>query len=99
MKPGLKVSSNTPRLSAYTTVFDVDANAIGIDSRCSACLSHDINDFVGRVTKTNRRIQGFGGETLLDVYSGTIVWKWLDDEGLEHRFKIPKSVPEVVTGY
>merc|ERR1712070_294894 len=22
---------------------------------------------------------------------GTIIWKWLDDKGLEHRFKIPKS--------
>ena len=66
-------SSNAPRLSAYTTRFDVDANAIGIDNRCSACISHDINDFVGNVTKTNRRIKCFGGETMSNVYSGTIV--------------------------
>ena len=84
-------SSQTPRLSAFTTVFDTDANAIGIDNRCSACLSNDINDFIGPVTKTNRRIKGFGGEALMDVYMGTIIWKWLDDEGLEHRFKILKS--------
>ena len=68
-------SSQTPRLSAFTTVFDTDANAIEIDNRCSACLSNDINDFIGPVTKTNRRIKGFGGEALMDVYMGTIIWK------------------------
>ena len=89
-------SSRAPRLSTFTTVFDTDSNAIGIDNRCSACLSHDINDFVGPVTNTKRRIKVFRGETLLNVYIGTIIWQWLDDEGLEHQFKISKSyyVPE-----
>ena len=67
-------SSRALHLSKFTTVFDTDSNAIGIDNRCSACLSHDIDDFVGPVTNTNRRIKGFGGETLLNVYIGTIIW-------------------------
>ena len=36
-------------VSSRTVLFDSDAKQIGIDNRCSACISHDINDFVGPV--------------------------------------------------
>jgi len=78
------------------SLFDTDAAKIGIDNRCSACISYDINDFDGPVTKVNRAIKGFGGERTFNVYQGTIVWKWCDNEGEIHRFRIPNSyyVPE-----
>ena len=82
--------------SSRTVLFDSDAKAIGIDNRCSACISHDLNDFVGPVVKSNKTIRGFGGRTKMKVYKGTIAWNWLDDNGVMTKFKIPGSyyIPE-----
>ena len=44
-----------------TAYFDTDSMPIGIDNRCSACISHDIRDFVGTLQECNRTIKGFGG--------------------------------------
>ena len=41
--------------------FDRDSKLIGIDNRCSACISPGIDDFIGKVTKTDKTIRGFGG--------------------------------------
>ena len=41
--------------------FDTDAEYVGIDNRCSACISHEISDFIGNVSETKRSIKGFGG--------------------------------------
>ena len=71
--------------------FDTDSGRVGIDNRASACISHDISDFVGPLKKVHRAIKGFGGEKTWDIYTGTIVWKWYDNDGNLHRFKIPKS--------
>ena len=71
--------------------FDSDSKLIGFDNRCSACISLDINDFVGRVVKTDNTITGFGGTTITKVYRGTIAWSWHDDNGALHRFKISNS--------
>lgn len=71
--------------------FDTDSGRVGIDNRASACISHDISDFVGPLKKVNRAIKGFGGEKTWNVYTGTIVWKWHDNDGQLHRFKIPNS--------
>ena len=71
--------------------FDTDSGRIGIDNRASACISHYIGDFVGPLVKVNRAIKGFGGERVWNVYKGTLVWRFCDDEGQVHRFKIPDS--------
>jgi hypothetical protein len=41
-------------------------------------------------------IKGFHGSKTTEVMTGTILWKWLDSNGLEHEFKIPGSyfIPE-----
>ena len=79
-----------------SAAFDTDGAKVGIDNRCSACISHDIKDFEGPVTKVNRSVRGFGGERKFNVSQGTIVWKWCDNEGKVHKFKIPNSyyIPE-----
>ena len=61
--------------------FDTDSGRIGIDNRASACISHYIGDFVGPLVKVNRAIKGFGGERVWNVYKGTLVWRFCDDEG------------------
>jgi len=72
--------------------FDTDSGPIGIDNRCSGCISHNIDDFVdGKVTKLNRAIKGFGGTKTMNVSQGTLVWKWTDNMGELHRFEIPNS--------
>ena len=43
------------------STFDTDSIPIGIDNRCTACISHKIEDFVGPLRDTNRIIRGFGG--------------------------------------
>jgi hypothetical protein len=51
-------------IGAYSereVTFDTDSHAIGIDNRCSACISPDPNDFIGKFQSTNRTITGFGG--------------------------------------
>ena len=79
-----------------TTLFDTDAEQIGIDNRCSACISHRIEDFIGQPIPTKRSIKGFGGTRVANIMSGTIMWKWSDEQGKIHEFRIPNSyyVPE-----
>jgi hypothetical protein len=46
---------------------------------------------VGELRPVARAIKGFGGTHTPEVQMGTIKWKWLDDEGVEHTFLIPDS--------
>src|SRR5210317_790954 len=71
--------------------FDTDSGKVGVDSRCSACISHYKPDFVGKLIKVRRAIKGYGGVRYFDVWKGTICWKWADDDGILHRFLIPNS--------
>ena len=71
--------------------FDTDSMPVGIDNRCTACISCDIADFDGELTPCNRTIRGFGGTTTTNVQKGTILWRWQDDEGLTHEHRIPNS--------
>ena len=79
--------------------FDSYSLAIGLDNRCSAWIFNKLEDFDGPITKTNRTIKAFAGERVINVYSGTIIWKWLDDEGKRHTFRIPKSYYVPSGGY
>ena len=54
--------------------WDTDSGLVGIDKRCSACLSHDPDDFIGEITQCNRLIKGFGGTHHFDVFIGTLKW-------------------------
>ncbi len=71
--------------------FDADSGSVGIDNRCSACISHRIEDFIGTPRETRRTIKGFGGAKTGNVMTGTILWRWTDDSGKIHKFKIPNS--------
>ena len=79
-----------------TINFDTDAEQVGIDNRCSACISNKIEDFIGNPVQTKRSIKGFGGSRITNVMKGTIKWRWLDDLGKAYEFRIPNSyyVPE-----
>lgn len=76
--------------------FDTDSTNVGIDNRCTACISHCKDDFEGPLEATGRVIRGIGGKRIDNVMKGTIVWRWEDDQGLLHTFRIKNSfyVPE-----
>ena len=71
--------------------FDTDSAKVGVDNRASACISHKKSDFEGKLVRVYRSIKGFGGERIFNVYKGTLVWKWCDNEGKVHKFRIPNS--------
>ena len=75
---------------------DESSGRIGIDNRASACISHSLDDFTGPMTEVHRTIKGFGGTRTMGTKMGTIVWRWMDDQGRVHRHAIPNSyyIPE-----
>ena len=76
--------------------FDTDAKPIGVDNRCSACISPYVEDFIRPLEDTNKTIKGFAGAQTNNPKTGTLRWQWLDDKGRMHPFEIPNSyyVPE-----
>ena len=87
----IAIQANVGNTSAHTITFDTDAQPIGVDNRCTACISHQITDFIGTMRDTDRRIKGFGGTHTHPLKQGTLRWKWCDDEGKRHKFIIPNS--------
>ena len=71
--------------------FDTDAKPIGVDNRCSACISPYIEDLIGPLEDTNKTIKGFAGARTNNPKIDTLRWQWLDDSGKMHTFKIPNS--------
>jgi len=43
--------------------FNTDFHSIGIDNQCSACISHNIANFVNAPRPISGSIKGFGGHT------------------------------------
>ena len=71
--------------------FDTDSARVGIDNRCTGCISHMAQDFVGPLKDSGRTIKGFGGTKTGNVKIGTLVWRWEDDNGVTTKFTIPNS--------
>ena len=81
---------------ARTATFDTDSYEIGVDNRCSGCISNNIDDFIGDMRDSKRSIKSFGGSKTANVKIGTLQWKWMNNGGKVHNFVIPNSfyVPE-----
>ena len=77
--------------------FDTDSAPMGIDNRCSGCISHVAEDFIGGLNDSNKTIKGFWGTRTSNIKIGTLRWIWLDEMGQRHKFLIPNSyyVPSV----
>jgi hypothetical protein len=53
--------------------FNTDSHSIGIDNRCSKCISPDPLDFsIGKVENTNRTTTGLGGSKVTGITQGTL---------------------------
>ena len=89
------MQAKNPHIRQTLTKFDTDSDQIGIDNRCSACISHVAEDF-DFLEDTNRVIKGIGGHRIHNIKKGTLRWHVEDDEGRGHEWKIKDSyyVPE-----
>ena len=87
----MQTSDSDAVKGARVSKFDTDSFSIGVDNRCSGCISHRIEDFEGRLIDTDKSVRGFGGTKTHNIKIGTIKWQWLDDKGAYHEFRIPKS--------
>lgn len=45
------------------TTFDTDSKIIGVDNRCSACISHVKREFITSLKDTHVTITDFGGNS------------------------------------
>ena len=69
-----RVADTTP-LARYVPQWDTDSGIIGIDNRCSGCMSHEAADFTGDLKDCTRVIKGFGGTRHYNIKVGTL---WQD---------------------
>jgi len=87
----LAMQANATIATERKTQFDTDSETIGIDNRCSGCISHVKEDFVGKLRPTDRVVKGFAGTRTTNVQVGTLRWSWEDELGRKHTFTIPNS--------
>ena len=76
----------------HVVPMETDSESIGIDNRASICISHKIYDFVGEMHDTNRVIIGYNGTKTGNLKTGTLRWKWKDDNGIDHTHTVPNSI-------
>eukprot|EP00978_Attheya_sp_CCMP212_P041919 scaffold246883_cov62-Attheya_sp.AAC.3 len=76
----------------HSATFDTDSGLMSVDNRCSGCISHIAEDFIGELRDSGQvLIKGFGGTKTTGIKIGTLLWKWCNNEGQVHTFKIPNS--------
>ena len=85
------ISMSSTTLFHHSVPTDTDSEAIGIDNRATACISHKIDDFIGEIHDSNRVIIGYNGSRTSNIKIGTLRWNWTDDTGLSHSHIIPNS--------
>ena len=55
-------------------IFDNDSFSIDLDNRCSGCISHEVEDFVGPLKECHRVIKVFVGTKNTDFKIVTTNW-------------------------
>ena len=71
--------------------FESETAKAGIDNRCTASISNNPSDFVGKLTPVTVNLVSYKGEEQTEMMKGTLLWKWKDDNDILHSFKIPNS--------
>ena len=74
-----------------SNMFDSDSALIGIDNRCTACISPVLSDFIEPPEPVDTTLVGFGGAPTTGLKKGTVKWTWEDDTGKSHDHIIPNS--------
>ena len=78
-----EVKTTSPR----EVCFDGTTAQAAIDNRCTASISNDTRDFIGKLTPITINLKSYKGEEQVEMMKGTLLWHWKDDEGKTHSFK------------
>ena len=62
-------------------MFDTDSKPIGMDSRTSACIYDDPDDFPYGYTLATKKVKVFGDMFHGKVYQGILRWNFQEDAG------------------
>ena len=65
-------------------IFDTDSGDVGVDNRCTACMSNVETDFVGDLIQVKKWVKGFNGSRVYSLFKGTIRWRITDNDGMTH---------------
>jgi hypothetical protein len=68
--------------------YDTDSFNIGIDNHASYCSTNSLQDFIDTPTHVKVCIRGIKGN-IKSLRQGTILWRILDDDGVQHELHIP----------
>ena len=93
--PPISYVANAASRQAKTNLqsFDTGSFNIGIDSHATRCISNDISHFQGPLIPMRQKsCKGFGGASTPIAGQGTIKWKLLDDNGIQHVLLIKKAL-------
>jgi hypothetical protein len=71
--------------------FDTDSLPVRVDNCSTACITNRIQDCLTVPKRIRCKVNGMGGD-LSEVYSATIGWNFMDDNGVPHSFVLPKSL-------
>ena len=85
-------SSSFCKVTPAMCKMDTDSFAVGVDSYASRCISPFINDFIKgslRPLMISKTVRPFGqGKGLNIIMIGILIWKFQDNDGVTHTFKI-----------
>ena len=70
--------------------YDTDSFNIGIDNHASYCITNSLHDFIDTPTRVKVCVRGIKGN-IKSLMQGTILWRILDDDGVQHELRIPNS--------
>ena len=84
-------TTNTPRMDNIIRM-DTDSVPIGIDNRCSLCISHVPEDFMGNLIPSNRKIKGFRG-----IYHQE--FKWAPSSGYVMMIRVKNTNSSSLTHF
>jgi len=84
-QPNIGMSMMRPsRLKPAT--FDSDSYPILIDNCSTACITNNVNDFIGDTKDIQAMVTVIGGQRSI-IKIGTVKWSIEDDQGRTHQFK------------
>jgi hypothetical protein len=65
-------AADTIPQARHVPQWDTASGLIGIDNRCSGCMSHEAAEFTGELRDCKRVIKGFGGTRYYNIKIGTL---------------------------
>ena len=89
--PGNGYSQHNRHHHQKGSEFNTDSGPMGVDNRCSTCMSSRREDFEDDLVAVKYNVKGVGGARVRGVMMGTMNFTCQDNNGMIHRHRIPGS--------